>query len=660
MRSLLFFVSCMALVACAGEAVEAPPVNPPKVVPHPPPPAPTLKPAAATTPAPDPLEASVRSMAQIKRAWAPSFSPDGKRIVFISDLTGLPSIYTVPTEGGTPEQVPTPKDQVRFVTWSPDGAWLAFVIAPGGGMNQQVYLMRPDGKDLRRITDGGKDNNWLSKWSYDAKALTLSSNRREPASMDAYVVDVASQKLTLVSKNPGIGSFSDIRRDRSAALLTRMVNRGNNNLFHVEVPSGKEVLLTPHEGPGTFFGAFSSDGKTVYLGSNKDRDRIAFAKIKLGAAGKPGPIEIIAARDDAELRDFQLNEQGTTAVLNWNVAGKSELAFMDLKSEKITQTPKLPAEMAGGLTFSKDGGSLAMVLSGPALPPDIWVLDVKSGAVKQITHSPKDGVALDSLIRPELVDVTAHDGLKFSGWLYRPRGATKPGSLVLSYHGGPEGQEVPGFVSDYQALLSQGIAVFAPNVRGSSGFGKKFVNLDNGALRINAVKDIRACVDYVVRAGIADPKRIGIMGGSYGGYMVMAGLTEYPDLLAAGANFFGIVNFATFFKHTEPWMAAISKIEYGDPDKEAEMLRSLSPIHKLDRIVAPTIVLHGANDTNVPVVEAEQVVETLKKRGVPVEYVLFPDEGHGFQKTENRIRHTVAVVRWFSKHLAPPPGVKGG
>src|SRR5688572_9690347 len=210
MRSLLFFVSCMALVACAGEAVEAPPVNPPKVVPHPPPPSPTLKPDAATTPAPDPLEASVRRMAQIKRAWAPSFSPDGKRIVFISDLTGLPSIYTVPTEGGAPEQVPTPKDQVRFVTWSPDGAWLAFVIAPGGGMNQQVYLMRPDGKDLRRITDGGKDNNWLSKWSYDAKALTLSSNRRDPASMDAYVVDVASQKLTLVSKNPGIGSFSDI------------------------------------------------------------------------------------------------------------------------------------------------------------------------------------------------------------------------------------------------------------------------------------------------------------------------------------------------------------------------------------------------------------------------------------------------------------------
>jgi dipeptidyl aminopeptidase/acylaminoacyl peptidase len=156
----------------------------------------------------------------------------------------------------------------------------------------------------------------------------------------------------------------------------------------------------------------------------------------------------------------------------------------------------------------------------------------------------------------------------------------------------------------------------------------------------------------VVSAKIADPKKIGIMGGSYGGYMVMAGLTEYPDLFAAGADLFGVVNFETFFAHTEPWMAAISKIEYGDPEKEADLLKSLSPIHKVDRVKAATIVLHGANDTNVPVVEAEQVVENLKKRGIPVEYVLFPDEGHGFQKTVNRIRSNVAIVRWFVKYLA--------
>jgi dipeptidyl aminopeptidase/acylaminoacyl peptidase len=177
------------------------------------------------------------------------------------------------------------------------------------------------------------------------------------------------------------------------------------------------------------------------------------------------------------------------------------------------------------------------------------------------------------------------------------------------------------------------------------------VNLDNGELRFNAVKDIRASFDYAVRSGIADPARVGIMGGSYGGYMTVAGLTEYPDLFKAGADLFGVVNFETFFAHTEPWMAAISKVEYGDPVTQADMLRRLSPIHKIDRVTAATIVLHGANDTNVPVVEAEQVVESLKKRGVPVKYVLFPDEGHGWRKVPNRIRCTVEVTRWFSQYL---------
>ena len=188
-------------------------------------------------------------------------------------------------------------------------------------------------------------------------------------------------------------------------------------------------------------------------------------------------------------------------------------------------------------------------------------------------------------------------------------------------------------------------------MRGSGGFGKTFVNLDNGALRVNAVRDIKACVDYVVDQGIAAPGHIGIMGGSYGGYMTMAGLAEYPDLFAAGVNLFGVVNFRTFFAQTEPWMAAISKIEYGDPDTEGEMLDQLSPINKIDHVTAPTLVLHGANDTNVPVVEAEQVVENLRQRHIPVEYVLFPDEGHGFQKEPNRITAAVATVRWFVQYL---------
>ncbi|MBC8647364.1 MAG: S9 family peptidase, partial [Thermoanaerobaculia bacterium] len=503
---------------------------------------------------------------------------------------------------------------------------------------------------LRRLTPGGKDNNRLGVWSRDGKLLTIGSSRRTPAAIDAYVVDVATGDLRLVSENPGTGGFSDLTPDRRLALLNRVVARGDNNLYLVDVASRKETLLTPHEGPGSFFGSFSPDGKSVYLGTNKDRDLRAFGRIRI-ADGKPGAIETVAARPDAELDNFEIDDQGRRAMLTWNVAGRSEMELLDLRNGKVESRPKLPAELAGAMKFSADGSRLAMTVSGSTMPADIWTLDVGTGRLTRITSSPHPGVDLARLVRPELIRFRGHDGLELSGWLYRPASGAGPFPTVLSFHGGPESQERPGFSSNYQALVARGIAVFAPNVRGSSGFGKRFVNLDNGALRFDGVKDIRACVEAVVANGVADPRRIGIMGGSYGGYMVMAGLTEYPELFAAGANLFGVVNFDTFFKHTEGWMAAISKVEYGDPDKEADLLRRLSPIHRVDRVRAATIVLHGANDTNVPVVEAEQVVESLKKRNVPVEYVLFPDEGHGWRKTVNRVRATVAIVQWFEKHL---------
>ncbi|HZM16961.1 MAG TPA: S9 family peptidase [Candidatus Krumholzibacteria bacterium] len=607
-------------------------------------------PTLATEPASD-LERSVTLMARIGFCNQPAFSPDGQTIAFASNMSGQPQIWKVAAAGGWPEAVTAFDDPVSGFTWSPDGAWIAFSLAPGGGLNEQVYLMRPDGTEVRMITGGGKENNRLGPWSRDGKLLTLGSNRRTPAAIDAYVYDLAGGKLRMVCENRGIGGFVDVSHDGRYALLQRVVSRGDNNLYRVELSTGREVLVTPHEPPGSFSGVLAPDGNSVYLVSNKDRDLRALARVRLSAAGEAGPFETLLARDDAELDGLTLDDAGKALALVWNVAGKSEIAFYDLGKQRQTPGPQLPAELAGGVEFSKDGRLLALTLSGSTHPADIWVYDLKKQTLRQLTQSPHAGVDMTQLVVPELVRYRAHDGLELSGWVYRPRQGKPPYPMVLSFHGGPEGQERPGFSSNYQALLGQGIAVFAPNVRGSSGFGKKFVNLDNGALRFDGIKDIKASVDYIVGAGVADPRRLGIMGGSYGGYMVMAGLTEYPDLFAAGANLFGVVNFATFFAHTEPWMAAISTIEYGDPATQADLLRQLSPIHKVDRVVAPTIVLHGANDTNVPVVEAEQVVENLKRRGVPVDYVLFPDEGHGWRKTPNRIRSTVAITQWFDRYL---------
>ncbi len=600
----------------------------------------------------DEIAASVAAMARVGLCHSPSFSPDGARIAFIGDLTGSPQVWVVPTAGGFPELITALEEQVGAVAWSPGGEWIALSAAPGGGMNTQVYLVRPDGTGLRRLTDGGSETNNLGRWTHDGRSLIIGSNRRDGAAVDPYLVDPATGAWRLLCEATGVSTLADVSRDGRWAIDTRVLQRGNADLYLLDLHTGGETLLTPHNEPSYFFNAlFAPDGGAIYLASNDGREFTGLARIALDANGQPGSLEYLATRDDAELEVFALSDDCASAALLWNGAGRNELAFFDTASGAHTAGPLLPGEMVTKLAMTHDGQTLALTITGAAQPLDLWALDRATDTFRQLTRSPHPGIALETLVRPELVRFAAHDGLELSGWLYRPRGAAGPTPLVLSFHGGPEGQDRPAFNATYQALLARGIAVLGPNVRGSSGFGKRFLNLDNGILRHDAVRDILACVEYVVGAGVADPRRIGIMGGSYGGYMTMAGLADFPDRFAAGVNLYGVVNFETFFAHTEPWMASISKTEYGDPDTEAAMLRDLSPIHRIDRVTAPTLVLHGANDTNVPVVEAEQVVEALQRRGIRTDYILFPDEGHGFRKTANRIRATTATVRWFDETL---------
>jgi dipeptidyl aminopeptidase/acylaminoacyl peptidase len=593
------------------------------------------------------LAEQVAKMGAIGFSYGGTFSPDGERIAFISNATGVPNVWMADA-GGALVQVTRSADQVGEVRWSPAGDRLAIDIAPGGGLNSQIYLMQPDGSEMQMITAGGDVNNWLAGWSDDGRYVSYSSSAESENGMDCWLHDTETGESRLLVSNEGIGVCL-LSLDNSRVLVWRMVSRGNTNLYLVELESGAEQLLTPHEGVAVSEDGLFLDDDTLVFSTNVDRETLALARIELDE-GTAQPLEILIARDDAELAGMEALADGRL-LLNWNAAGQSELMYFDPATGESTPGPELPAELASAPEASPDGTEVVFTVSGSATPNDVWRLEVTSDKLQKISDTPHEGVDLASLVRPELRTYSAHDGLELSGWLYRPHGQSEPGPMVLSFHGGPEGQERPRFRATYQALLGRGIAVFAPNVRGSSGFGKTFVNLDNGALRFDGIKDIEATFNYVTEAGLADPERVGIMGGSYGGYMVMAGITEYPEMFAAGANLFGIVNFETFFANTEPWMAAISTIEYGDPATEPELLKKLSPIHRIDRIVTPTIVLHGANDTNVPVVEAEQVVENLEARGVPVRYVLFDDEGHGWGKVGNRVTSDVEIVRWFHEHL---------
>jgi dipeptidyl aminopeptidase/acylaminoacyl peptidase len=632
------------LLAVAGAPAHAQPAPAPA--------APSGRAPAASAPRADAVARTVEAIAKIRSASSPSFSPDGKRLAYVSNESGIPQVWVMDLAGGKARQLTQLQDPVQSVHWSPAGDWLAYDVAPGGGLNVQVFVMKPDGTGVERLTAGGQENNQLAGWTRDGRFVRAATAQRSPAAFDPVLIDPATGAAKTVVEGRGITSVTSVSADGRLAVVYRLVSRGDSNLSLVDLASGAETVLTPHEGQAQYgWGEFSPDGRRIYVTTNGGRDLLAFGVIELDASGKPGPVQLLAERPNAEAEGGALSHDGRRAALLWNVAGRSELDLLDTRTGKLTPGPRLPVDLLGGARFSKDGALLALVGSGATKPGDIYTVALPGGRVVQRTRSTHAGVDLARLVRPTLVTYPAHDGLQLSGWLYRPAGARGPGPVVFSYHGGPEGQSRPGLSDVSQALVARGISVFLPNVRGSSGFGKRFMSLDNGAKRVDGVRDIQATTDHLVAAGIADPKRLGIMGGSYGGYMVMAGVTEYPDMFAAGANLFGVVNFDTFFKNTQPWMAAISTVEYGDPKTEAEMLKSLSPIHKLDRIKTPLIVLHGANDTNVPLIEAEQIVADLKRRNIPVEYVLFPDEGHGWRKLPNRVRSTTEIVKFFDQRL---------
>ncbi len=590
------------------------------------------------------LKEDIIALANIGNCRAGSYLSNGKEIVFLSSLSGSPQIWKIPSTGGWPIQLTAFGDPVTAMKPSPKGDWIAFLLAPGGGLNAQIYVMKSDGSQVNQITKGGKTNNFLGVWSKDGSLLSFGSNEQNDIGVDFFIYDVKKESYNLALKNKGTGGIVDFAADNKKVLITRLASRGSNDLYLYDLNTKNEKLLTKHEGPGTFFGNLVKSDD-VYLGSNKNRDLLAFG------ISKNDDIAILSEKKNAELNDLVINHVESKAALIWNEAGRSKVTFFDLKEKKETGQIPLPVELVSNVSFSPDDNTIIFTGSGSNEPSNIWVYSLSSKQFKKLTDSPHPGVNLKTFATPELVTFKSFDGLELSGWLYKPTQGTAPFPTVISFHGGPEGQSVPNLNSTAQALSKGGIAFFLPNVRGSSGFGKKFVNLDNGSLRVNGVKDIKACTDYLINSGTSKKDAIGIMGGSYGGYMVMAGVTEYPDMFAAGANLFGVVNFETFFKNTEPWMASISTVEYGDPATQAEMLKQLSPIHKASVIKTPLLVQHGANDTNVPVIEAEQVVDALKKNNIPVHYTLFPDEGHGWAKTKNRITSTVEIVDWFTKYL---------
>jgi dipeptidyl aminopeptidase/acylaminoacyl peptidase len=591
-------------------------------------------------------DAAVRStVASVAGCWSPSLSPDHRWIAFVSDRDGVPGVWVRRNRDLRELRVQTGPDPVSQVSWSRDGKWLAVVVAPGGSPCTQVWVVRPDGRDRQRVAPDADGAVFLGPWARGLLSYAQTTTRAAEGFAGLFDPRTGRHRVLATGGQPVVQS---ITADASRAIVRRG-RRGARTLHAVAVDTGEELALYDDAGVADI-GRLSPDGRRAYARAWVGRDLAGLDAIGLPPAltGHATPLwrTPIASRPDADVEDVHLTAGGRTAAVLWNIAGRSELELVDLGTDERSVVA-LPEAVSHDFSFSRDGLWLATTMEGPTHPRAIWAIDVPTRHWQRVTRQPDDWAAPDCV--PTLEKLRSADGLVLSGWLYRA--GTGPGPAVVHLHGGPEAQERPLYNPLFQALVQAGISVFAPNVRGSSGFGNAFENADNGALRYGAIDDVAACADHLVATGVAEAGRVACAGRSYGGYLTLAALVWHPEKFAAGVDVCGMVDFASFYAHTEPWIAAAAYGKYGHPVHDADLLHDLSPLHRFDRLRAPLLVVHGANDTNVPVVEAEETVAAARARGVAVEYLLFEGEGHELQSIANREVFVRRTVDWLVRML---------
>ncbi|HSG44780.1 MAG TPA: S9 family peptidase [Anaerolineales bacterium] len=589
----------------------------------------------------------------IRKAYSPSFSPDGKKVSFLTDITGVPQAWVVDIEGGWPDQLTFETERVSEAVFSPTNDYLVFSRDVGGNENAQIFLVNADGSGERKLTNADDAMHIFGAWSKDGKQIAFTANRRDKSKFDIYVQNINEDEARLVWENniPGFLVVTGFSPDVSRLLVYLLHNNMNQDIFELGIQSGEIRKLTEHEGNVRYLSpVYSADGNSVYCACDNDRDLATLMQINLDDLQYQ-----FLGETEYEIEYVAASADGRWLLWATNVEGANQLNLMDLKSKNVSQPADLPTGVLSGFSppvFSPDSKHVAFGFTMPTRTSDIWIWDIEQDQLHQATQSSHAGIPTSSFKEPELIRYPTFDERAIPAWFYRPdvnEGEKYP--IVFIVHGGPEGQAQPILDIVAQYFFSRGYGVFVPNVRGSSGYGKEYLNLDNVEKRMDSVADLSYAVKWLETQPKVDTKRIAVTGGSYGGFMVLAALTTYPDLWAAGIDIVGISNFVTFLENTGVYRRSHREGEYGSLEHDREFLTSISPIHQVDKITAPLKVVHGANDPRVPLNEAEQIVSALEERNVPVEFLVYHDEGHGLVKLKNRLDAYPKLADFLDKHI---------
>ena len=596
----------------------------------------------------------------VRRADRPALSPDGTLLAFETSITGEPQVWIVDAAGGWPRQL-TFGRPVRLLGYSPAGDWIAYGSDRGGNERQGFYLVSPDGTRERELLAPSDAFRVFGGFSPDGSKIAYATTGRTPTDFDVHLLDLVTGEDRAVHRGEGGIYVAAWRPDGGALLLSETRGEDSNDVHLLDLATGEaRPLLVPDEPAAHSDLTWTPDGSGLYLATDQGREHAGLARYDLAGGGlsfletPPHDVDGVALSRDGRYLAWTTNEGG------WSV-----LHVRDLEGGRDLPAPDgLPRGIAG-LEWAERAPVAAIRVSGPRTPGDVWTWDLANGALRRATRSSTAGLDMERMALPEAVGFPARDGVALHGLLYLPGPASAGGPkppVLLAVHGGPTAQARPTFDPVVQYLVARGIAVLDLNFRGSTGYGKTFTRLDDRRRRPDAVRDVADAMAWLAADGRVDASRAAVMGGSYGGYLVFAALAEFPGLFDAGASFVGVSNWVTALEGASPQLKASDLLEYGDVDdpEDRAFFVELSPITRVDRVRDPLLVAHGANDPRDPVTESDQFVRAVRERGGRVDYLRFPDEGHGVRKLENRVALYRRVAEFLERHLGVTTATSGG
>lgn len=603
-------------------------------------------------------QVSLAPYLSVRGAGAPALSPDGEWIVYTSGVSGTAQIWKLParaTPDGKaywPEQLTFYDDAVSGPEWSPDGKWIMFDKDVGGNERDQLFLLPSQGGEVDTLTNNPKAIHG-GTFTHDGHSVVYVSNARNEAFFDIHMMDLVTRQSRVLHQSDHQNRLVELSRDNRWLIISR--DSGNANQFvyvkdlSKDAPTAEPRLLIPHTGPATFSGFhLSPDNTRLYFFTNYEREFENRAYVNLLDANPR-----VIYREDVpwDIDQSIFSEDGSIEVVTRNINGVSEIKILDGRSGKPLRGPKLPeGGFISNLQVSRNANKIAFNFTSPTEVGAIYVYDRTRDRTERITQPNLAGLDPASFVRAKFVTYPSYDGKHIPAYFYQAN-VSKPAPVIVMMHGGPENQERPWFNSLSQYFVARGYHVLVPNVRGSTGYGKSYALADNTTNRMVSVRDMEYAAYWLASQPTVDTTQRVIYGGSYGGFMSLAAMTMQPDLWAAGVNLFGIANFHSFLRNTGAWRASNRAAEYGDPVRDSAFLVQISPLTHVEKIKRPLFVYQGANDPRVPASEAEQIVEAVRKKGIPVEYILLPDEGHGLSKRENRVRVITAIVDFLDRTL---------